>query len=65
MRNRYQETVKLSRERMYELIRAPIITEKATRLSEHNQVSFRVPLDATKHEIKSAVEGVFNVKVVK
>jgi large subunit ribosomal protein L23 len=63
MRNRYQETVKLSRERMYELIRAPIITEKATRLSEHNQVSFRVPLDATKHEIKSAVEGVFNVKV--
>ncbi|MBL6958917.1 MAG: 50S ribosomal protein L23 [Rhodospirillales bacterium] len=52
-----------SQERTYELIRSPIITEKATLLSEFNQVSFKVPLDATKHEIKSAIEGLFKVKV--
>lgn len=54
---------KPSRERMYELIRTPIITEKATLLSEFNQVSFRVPMDATKHEVRSAVEELFKVKV--
>lgn len=53
----------VSRERMYDLVRAPIITEKSTRVSEHNQVVFRVPLEATKPEIKAAVEGLFNVKV--
>lgn len=42
---------------------APVITEKATRGSEHNQVSFRVRGDATKPEIKAAVEGLFGVKV--
>lgn len=52
-----------SRERMYELVRAPIITEKATLLSEYNQVSFWVPTDANKFEIKAAVEGLFEVKV--
>jgi large subunit ribosomal protein L23 len=40
-----------------------VITEKATNVSEHNQVTFRVPLDAGKREIKAAIEGVFNVKV--
>ena len=55
--------LKLTKERMYSLIRSPIITEKATILSEHNQVSFRVPLDATKPEIKAAIEGLFKVKV--
>lgn len=53
----------ISKSRMYELVRAPIITEKATLLSEYNQVSFRVPLEATKPEIKAAVEGLFDVKV--
>jgi large subunit ribosomal protein L23 len=48
---------------MYEIIRSPMITEKATLLSEHNQVSFRVPLDASKPEIKAAVEKLFEVKV--
>ena len=56
-------TTSLGRERMYEVIRSPIITEKATLISEYNQVSFRVPLDATKPEIKAAVEGLFKVKV--
>ena len=55
--------VVISKERMYDIIRAPVITEKATMGSEHNQVTFKVPLDAVKPEIKAAVEGVFGVKV--
>ncbi len=47
----------------YDTILAPVITEKATLLSEKNQVVFRVPLTATKKEIKAAVEKLFNVKV--
>lgn len=53
----------ISKERMYDIIRAPVITEKATMGSEYNQVTFRVPLDASKPEIKAAIEGVFGVKV--
>ncbi|NFV81782.1 50S ribosomal protein L23 [Magnetospirillum aberrantis] len=53
----------ISKERMYDIIRAPVITEKATMGSEYNQVTFKVPLDASKPEIKAAVEGVFGVKV--
>jgi large subunit ribosomal protein L23 len=48
---------------MYELIRSPVITEKSTIISEHNQVTFRVPLESTKPEIRAAVEGLFDVKV--
>ena len=47
----------------YDTILGPIITEKATMASEHNQVVFRVPLDATKPNIKRAVEELFSVKV--
>ncbi len=57
------KTVTVSTQRTYEIIRSPVITEKATLLSEHNQVTFRVPLDAAKPEIKSAVENLFKVKV--
>ncbi len=53
----------LSKEEMYRIIRAPVITEKATRGSEHNQVTFEVALDASKPEIRAAVEGLFGVKV--
>lgn len=53
----------VSRERMYDIILAPVITEKSTNLSEFNKVTFRVPLTASKPEIKAAVEGLFNVKV--
>jgi len=55
--------ITLSKERMYDIVRAPVITEKATMGSEHGQVTFRVPLDATKPEIKAAIEGIFGVKV--
>ncbi len=54
---------RLTRQQMYDIIRTPVITEKATNISEHNQVVCRVPLAATKREVKAAVEGLFNVSV--
>lgn len=53
----------LNRQQMFDIVRSPVITEKATNVSEHNQVIFRVPLTATKREVKAAVEGLFKVKV--
>lgn len=53
----------MNRERMYDIILSPVITEKATMAGEHNQVTFRVADDATKPEIKQAVEKLFDVKV--
>lgn len=47
----------------YDTILGPVITEKSTLVSEYNQVVFRVPLTATKPQIKAAVEGLFDVKV--
>ena len=55
--------MKVSQARMYHIVRSPVITEKATAASEFNQVIFRVALDATKREVKAAVEGLFDVKV--
>ena len=49
--------------RHYDVIVAPIITEKATYASELNQVVFKVRKDSTKTEIKAAVERLFDVKV--
>ncbi|MGI9366231.1 MAG: 50S ribosomal protein L23 [Rhizobiaceae bacterium] len=49
--------------RNYDVIVSPVITEKATMASEQNQVVFNVARDATKPEIKRAVEGLFGVKV--
>jgi large subunit ribosomal protein L23 len=54
----------LSREVMYTIIRSPIITEKATMLTDKNQVVFRVAMASTKPEIKAAVEGLFGVTVL-
>jgi large subunit ribosomal protein L23 len=47
----------------YDIILSPVITEKATRLSEANQVVFRVTREATKPQIKKAIEDLFKVKV--
>jgi large subunit ribosomal protein L23 len=47
----------------YDLIRKPVITEKATMASEGGAVVFEVAMDATKPQIKEAIEGLFNVKV--
>jgi large subunit ribosomal protein L23 len=48
----------------YDVILAPVITEKSSLASEANQVVFKVRRDATKPEIKAAVEQLFKVKVV-
>ena len=49
--------------RHYDIIIAPLITEKATNASEHNKVVFKVAMTATKPQIKEAVEKLFDVKV--
>lgn len=48
---------------MYGIISAPVVTEKSTRGSEYSQVTFKVPVKASKPEIKAAVEALFKVKV--
>ena len=53
----------MSASKHYDAIIAPVITEKATLLSDHNKVVFRVPLKATKKDVKEAVEALFKVKV--
>ncbi|MEL6663001.1 MAG: 50S ribosomal protein L23 [Pseudomonadota bacterium] len=51
--------------RDYDVILAPVITEKSTLVAEENKIIFRVPLEATKDDIKRAVEGLFKVDVTK
>ena len=53
------------KERWYDTILGPVVTEKSTQGSEYNQVTFKVRTDATKPQIKEAVEGLFEVKVKK
>jgi large subunit ribosomal protein L23 len=53
----------MTRENSYDTILGPVVTEKSTQASEFNQVTFRVPLAATKPQIKAAVEDLFKVKV--
>lgn len=55
---------KISAERMYQCILSPLVTEKATLMSEQGQYAFRVAMDASKPEIKQAVEGLFGVSVL-
>jgi len=47
----------------YDLIKKPVITEQATMASEHGAVVFQVAMDATKPQIKEAIEAIFSVKV--
>jgi large subunit ribosomal protein L23 len=56
--------VRVGEGRKFDLILAPVITEKSTQGSEHNQVTFRVPMNATKPEIRVAVQELFKVKVL-
>ena len=53
----------ISKERMYQTILSPLVTEKATAMSEVGRYVFRVALDASKPEIKQAVEFLFGVSV--
>lgn len=53
----------MSRISSYDIIVAPIVTEKSTMASENDQVMFDVAIDATKPQIKAAIEDLFSVKV--
>ena len=55
---------KITQNQMVEIIRKPIISEKTKMISEYNQVTFQVAVDANKAEIKQAVEGLFDVSVL-
>ena len=63
MSARREKPVSVTQFQAYDLITSPMVTEKSTLGSEHNQVTFRVSMDATKPEIKQAVESLFKVKV--
>ena len=56
---------KTATERHYTIIKAPVITEKATMISEHNQIACYVDMTATKNEIADAFEALFDVTVMK
>jgi len=51
------------KEAFYDIITRPVITEKATAASEQHKIIFRVRIDATKAQVKEAVEGLFKVEV--
>ena len=53
----------VAKNRDYSVILSPVITEKATRILENNQVIFKVSPNATKPQIKNAIEALFSVKV--
>ncbi len=55
---------KVSDTRLHEVLRSPVITEKSSMGGEYNQVTFKVATDASKPEIKEAVETIFKVKVL-
>lgn len=55
----------MSTERNISVLRAPHISEKSVRLQEHNQYVFKIAPDATKKDVKAAVEQMFDVQVVK
>jgi large subunit ribosomal protein L23 len=63
MSARREKPVSVSMTEAYDIILSPMVTEKSTMGSEHNQITFRVPLSANKLEIKAAVEQLFKVKV--
>jgi len=63
MSARAYKPVTVSEIRAYDIIRSPLVAVKSTMGSEHNQVTFKVAMDATKPEIKAAVETLFKVKV--
>ena len=54
---------KISNERIYEVIRSPLISEKATFVSQFNHYVFKVAVDSSKPEIKEAIQSIFKVEV--
>ena len=53
-----------SNERIFEILRSPVVTEKSTLISQYNHYVFKVSPNSTKVDIKNAVEKIFNVKVI-
>jgi large subunit ribosomal protein L23 len=51
--------------RLFDLVRRPLITEKATKMLELNKYTFEVVVSATKPEVRAAIESLFSVKVLK
>ena len=54
---------KISNERLFEVIRSPLISEKATFVSQFNHYVFKVAVDSSKPEIKEAIQSIFKVEV--
>ena len=54
---------KTSNERIYEIIRSPLVSEKSTFISQFNYYVFKVSSNSSKMEIKNAVENIFKVEV--
>ena len=50
---------------LYDKIISPVVTEKSTKLSEHNKIVFKVPSDANKKNLKKNIEKIFKVNVIK
>ena len=63
IRPRKKENSKVNINKAYQVILNPIVTEKATQMSEFNKIVFSVPLNANKIEIKSSIEKIFSVEV--
>tara|TARA_B100000963_G_C22415655_1_gene575312 strand:+ start:134 stop:463 length:330 start_codon:yes stop_codon:yes gene_type:complete len=63
IRPRKRIEINISQNKAYQIILNPLVTEKATQLSEYNKMVFSVPITATKLEVKSSIEKIFSVKV--
>tara|TARA_B100000963_G_scaffold227538_1_gene198464 strand:- start:186 stop:515 length:330 start_codon:yes stop_codon:yes gene_type:complete len=63
VRPRKKIDLKISDNKAYQVILKPLVTEKATQLSEYNKMVFAVPVNASKLEVKSSIEKIFSVKV--
>ena len=55
--------MKISQNKAYQVILNPLVTEKATQLSEYNKIVFAVPVNVSKLEVKASIEKIFSVKV--
>ena len=63
VRPRKKNIVKISFNKAYQVVLNPLVTEKATQMSEFNKMVFSVPLTANKFDIKASIEKIFDVKV--
>ena len=63
IRPRKKNDAKISLNRAYQVVLNPLVTEKATQMSEFNKIVFAVPLDANKLDIKSSIEKIFSASI--